>query len=103
MHNHNRLPPNPGPSAKSGLQQSLTRFAAFLTTAALAIGAFFISAFIFILILAVGLVLFAVFWWKSRKLRRAMRTAREQAHSGGQPGEVIEGELVREVPPEKPS
>lgn len=66
------------------------------------------SVALFAVVLTVGAVAGAYFWWKTRALRKHMREemARMRAEQAKRsPGEaradgmVIEGEIIREVPP----
>lgn len=65
-----------------------------VVTVAVAIGVFALalmfSVVLFAVVLTVGLVAWGYLWWKSRDIRRQMRT-----NPPG--GLVIEGEVIREV------
>jgi len=85
----------------------LGRIASAVVMGALIVGALMFSAVLFAVLLAVGLGVWAWFWWKTRELRKAMRegAARRGEASpgfGAGPGAtgrttVIEGEVIREV------
>jgi hypothetical protein len=75
----------------------LTKVLAILGGAALLVCAVAISIVLFAVV-AAGLLLFGAYvWWKTRDLRKQLRTR----PPGGNiiEGEVIESEVVREVPP----
>lgn len=69
-------------------------------------GALVFSVFLFAALAIVGAALWGFLWWKTRALRRHMRTQMEQmqeqarqrgaAPESDAPGAVIEGEFVRE-------
>jgi len=83
------------------MQQVLALFAAAL----LLIPVFMVSAVLFVVVLLLGLVGFAWFWWSTRVMRRELRarmTAQQavwevkQQQEGSASGVIIEGEVVRE-------
>lgn len=53
----------------------------------------------FAAVAAVGLVVWGWLWWKTRELRKQMRSARTHPPGGPHPpgGLVLEGEVIREV------
>ena len=89
----------------------VARILAAVVSIALLVVGFMFSLVIFAVALAVGLVVFGGMWWKFRKaIRQARQDPRfqqfnEQMRRSGQPqrgGDVIEGEVIREEPPEEP-
>lgn len=59
----------------------LARFAAAVVGAALMVGAFMVGMVAFVVLLGVGAVMAAWFWFKTRDVRRAFREAQEQAEA----------------------
>ncbi len=60
-------------------QSPLARIAAAIVGAALMVGAFMIGMVAFVILLGVGAVMAAWFWFRTRDVRRAFREAAEQA------------------------
>ncbi|MCF8198319.1 MAG: LapA family protein [Sulfuritalea sp.] len=86
------------------MQQVLTLIAAVL----LLIPLFMVSAVVFAVVLVIGLVGFAWFWWQTRAVRRELRARMEAQQEqwemnasadGDASGIIIEGEVIRD--PEK--
>ncbi len=92
------------PSRPVGLMQKIGAVLAGIVVFALALT---VSVLFFAVVVAVGLVVSGVVWWKTRALRKAMREVRAEAErrasQGPAPNEgiVIEGEVVREVREER--
>ena len=61
--------------------------------------AFTFSLVVFVIVAAVGSVVLVWFWWKTRALRSQLKTQRDHAAAPNEPapGQVYEGEVVREV------
>lgn len=82
------------------MQQLLTLIAAVL----LLIPLFMVSAVVFAVVLVIGLVAFAWFWWQTRAVRRELRARMEAQQSvweassspDASSGVIIEGEVIRE-------
>lgn len=84
-----------------------TRIGAILVAAVLAVIGFMFSFVIFAVAIALGVVLWGFLWWKMRKVRKQMEQdprfqefRRAAARNGASPhndGDVIEGEVLREV------
>ena len=83
----------------------LRNFVIFVFSAVLVVLGLVFSAVILLVALAIGSMVFAWFWWKTRALRRQMREqmlqaaatgeARQQARQGDAgSGTVIEGEII---------
>ena len=91
----------------------VAKFIAGIAGLAMIGAALFLSVFLFVGLLAVGVVAGAWFWWRTRRLRRQLREsidaatrealkqneARAAATQGSQ-GTVIEGDFIRAKPPE---
>lgn len=82
---------------------------AVVTVAIFGVALMFSVAF-FAVILTVGAVVGGYFWWKTRAIRKQMREdiarmreaqARQNSGDAKREGLVIEGEVIREVPPEQ--
>lgn len=69
----------------------LQKIVAFLVTLTVFGLALMFSVLLFAVVATVGVVAWAYLWWRTRELRRRMRT-----HPPGG-GVVIEGEVIREV------
>lgn len=88
------------PSKPVGLLQKLGAFAAAAVIFGLALT---FSVIFFAAVVAAGVLIWGYVWWKTRDLRKVMRTTQRQARASAQhspkPGQgiVIEGEVVREV------
>lgn len=74
------------PQSEPGL---LGKLLALLVGAALLVLGFMFSVVLLAIVLVIGMLAFAYFWWKTRALRKAMR---EQRYAESVAGEVIEGE-----------
>lgn len=89
----------------------LGRVLAFVIGSAALVGALLVSAVLFVVLAAVGVLLGTFLWWKTRGLRRQMREQMQQMEQAMQAqrdahgardsqdapaGTVIEGEYVRE-------
>ena len=100
---------NPQQAAKPpGLLQKVGAVIATLIIFGLALT---FSVVFFAVVVAVGLGVWGFIWWKTRDLRKAMREHAEAAAQSGRArpgprpgrpaeGEVLEGEVIREVPDE---
>lgn len=84
----------------------LAKLAAFVLSVAFMVLAFMFSLVALAVLAVVGVALGGWLWWKTRALRKQMQEMRE-AHEQmrtSQPASndaVIEGEFIREVPPEQ--
>lgn len=76
--------PESGPLAKL--------FSVILGAALLVVG-FMFSLVVMSVAVVVGLVVWGWFWWRTRRLRQALRAGPSQS-DGGPSGEVIDGEAV---------
>ena len=59
-----------------------------------------IAAFLFVYIVVFAVAILGYLWWKTRKLRQAIRNASQRSSvqdSDAQGGNVIEGEVIRET------
>lgn len=74
----------------------LARIAAAIAGAAVMVGAFMIGMVAFVVLLGVGAVMAAWFWFRTRDVRRAFREAAEQAATEGRPvdSDPIEAEYT---------
>jgi Flp pilus assembly protein TadB len=83
----------------------LAKLAAFVLSAAFLVLAFMFSLVALAVVAVVGVLLGGWLWWKTRALRKQMQQMREAQQMGGeQPmrsDQVIEGEFIREVPPDQ--
>ncbi len=90
----------------------LRKIAALIVTAALVALVLMFSAVLFAIILIAGTAAFAYLWWKTRELRKQMRSFRAHDEMMGDEmmggvvreeemikGKVIEGEVIRVVDP----
>lgn len=80
----------------------LQRVLAVLVTIAVFSVALMFSVVVFAVVVTVGAVAWAWVWWKTRALRKELRTRAQAARPGQAPGSagggvVIEGEVIREV------
>ncbi|OGS98338.1 MAG: hypothetical protein A3K04_02665 [Gallionellales bacterium RBG_16_56_9] len=73
----------------------LRKVAAFFITAALIGLALMFSVLIFVAVLTIGVMAWGYLWWKTRDLRKQMRM--HPLCDGVIKGEIIEGEVIREV------
>jgi len=94
---------NSKPAKPVGLLQKIGAIAAGIVIFGLALT---FSVLFFAVVVAVGGVIWAYMWWKTRELRKVMREAqqaqsrtREATRPSATRGEgiVIEGEIVREI------
>ena len=97
---------NRNPAKPAGLLQKIGAIAATVIIFGLALT---FSVLFFAVVVAVGLVIGGILWWKTRDMRKMMREAQAQAQAQARTGEsprrdstraegiVIEGEVVREV------
>lgn len=83
-----------GQSSRTGMRLPvfITRALAFVATLVVIGVAFMASVLVFAVAVVAGLIGWGYLWWKTRDLRKRMR---EQ--SSPHRGDVIEGEVVREV------
>ncbi len=84
----------------------LAKLAAFVLSAAFMVLAFMFSLVALAVVAVLGVALGGWLWWKTRALRQQMQQMREAAEQMGNDGptgsdQVIEGEFIREVPPEQ--
>ncbi|MDR5759094.1 hypothetical protein [Caballeronia sp. LZ035] len=83
---------------RTGLQRDapglLVKVLAAIVGCAVLVAAFFVSLFLLVILLAVGLLFGAYIWWKTRELRRLIR---ERAGSSTPEGEVIENVEFKET------
>ncbi|MCB1906124.1 MAG: hypothetical protein KDH15_02045 [Rhodocyclaceae bacterium] len=92
-----------GPAQAGGWLQKIGAVIATLVVFGLALT---FSVVLFAVVASIGLLVWGYLWWKTRDLRKAMRE--HAAHGrpgtagpGGQAtgaGEILEGEVIREVP-----
>jgi Flp pilus assembly protein TadB len=80
-----------GKRSGPGAQSLLTKVLGVVIGAALLIGTVAISFVLFVVALAGLLVVGVYVWWKTRDLRRELKFR-------SQGGDVIEGEVIRDVP-----
>ena len=97
---------NRNPAKPAGLLQKIGAIAATVIIFGLALT---FSVLFFAIVVAVGLVIGGILWWKTRDMRKMMRETQAQAQAQARTGEsprrdstraegiVIEGEVVREV------
>jgi uncharacterized protein (DUF58 family) len=85
MNSHSPFPGQDGP--QPGLLKEIFVYAA---GAVLLVATFMFSLVVLAVALVAGAALFGYFWWKTRTLRKAMRTMPPHAADGS----VIEGEAV---------
>ena len=86
-----------GGRSSVGAPSLLTKVLAVVVGVAVLVGAVAVSFVLFVVALT-GLLIFGVYvWWKTRALRRELRFRAQ----GGDviEGNVIEGEVIRDVPP----
>lgn len=81
-----------GSEAASGLQRFLIRVAAAASAIALLVLMLLFSAVLFAVVLSAGLLVWARVWWKTRALRRQLRTGGRKTRADGR---VIDGEVIR--------
>ena len=84
----------------------LAKVAAFVLSAAFMVLAFMFSLVALAVVAVLGVALGGWLWWKTRAMRKQMQQMREAAQQmgGEQPvrsDQVIEGEFIREVPPDQ--
>jgi len=83
----------------------LAKLAAFVLSAAFMVLAFMFSLVALAVVAVLGVALGGWLWWKTRTLRKQMQQMREaQQMANDQPvhnDQVIEGEFIREVPPDQ--
>jgi len=84
----------------------LAKLAAFVLSAAFMVLAFMFSLVALAVVAVLGVALGGWLWWKTRAMRKQMQQMREAAQQmgGEQPvrsDQVIEGEFIREVPPDQ--
>jgi Flp pilus assembly protein TadB len=84
----------------------LAKLAAFVLSAGFLVLAFMFSLVALAVVAVLGVVLGGWLWWKTRAMRKQMQQMREAADRMGNAGpmhsdQVIEGEFIREVPPEQ--
>lgn len=83
----------------------LAKLAAFVLSAAFMVLAFMFSLVALAVVAVLGVALGGWLWWKTRAIRKQMQQMRDAQQMGsGQaaPGDqVIEGEFIREVPPDQ--
>jgi hypothetical protein len=83
----------------------LAKLAAFVLSAAFMVLAFMFSLVALAVVAVLGVALGGWLWWKTRTLRKQMQQMREAQQTGAeQPvrgDQVIEGEFIREVPPDQ--
>ncbi|MFZ2971316.1 hypothetical protein [Ferribacterium limneticum] len=84
----------------------LAKLAAFVLSAGFLVLAFMFSLVALAVVAVVGVVLGGWLWWKTRAMRKQMQQMREARQTGfDQPtrssDQVIEGEFIREVPPDQ--
>jgi Flp pilus assembly protein TadB len=82
------LPPPP-----ASLPNPLRKLAAFIVTVMLAGLVLMFSAVLFAAILVAGAIAWVYLWWKTRDLRKQMRSF--PSRNAGMEGEVVAGEEVR--------
>jgi membrane protein implicated in regulation of membrane protease activity len=81
---HNRYSREPG---------LLEKIVALVAGAILLVVGFMFSLVLFAVIVSLGLLVWGYLWWRTRKLRRALREQQAQAREA-MDGRVIEGEAV---------
>jgi Flp pilus assembly protein TadB len=94
--NYDRPPPRLGDyrrENRSDVAGWLGRVLGVALGVAAVVAAAALSLILLAAILVTGVAVFAYLWWKTRGLRRQMR-------SGGSDPHIIEGEAVREVDPD---
>jgi hypothetical protein len=83
----------------------LAKLAAFTLSAAFMVLAFMFSLVALAVVAVLGVALGGWLWWKTRAMRKQMQQMREAQQTGfAQPthsDQVIEGEFIREVPPDQ--
>jgi hypothetical protein len=83
----------------------LARLAAFVLSAAFMVLAFMFSLVALAVVAVLGVAIGGWLWWKTRAMRKQMQQMREAQQAGfDQPmrsDQVIEGEFIREVPPDQ--
>ncbi|NTV71241.1 MAG: hypothetical protein HGA71_13990 [Azonexaceae bacterium] len=84
----------------------LAKVVAFVLSAAFMVLAFMFSLVALAVVAVLGVALGGWLWWKTRTLRKQMQQMREAAQQMAQDqpvrnDQVIEGEFIREVPPEQ--
>jgi UPF0716 family protein affecting phage T7 exclusion len=72
----------------------LEKFIALIAGAILLVVGFMFSLLLFAVIVSLGLLVWGYFWWKTRKLRRAMREQAQSQSTTPAGGQVIEGEAI---------
>ena len=99
-----RMNPDPFrlPNGRGRPPGLLARVLATVAAAGLFVLAFMMSAFVLAGALALGLVAWGWFWWKTRAVRRALREQMRNAPPGSQAWEgreitIIEGEVIRDA------
>ncbi len=75
-------------------QSPLARALAAVVGAVLLVGAFMVGIVAFLVMLGVGLVGGAWFWFRTRHLRRAMREGQAAGRESPAPKDAIEGEYT---------
>jgi Flp pilus assembly protein TadB len=83
----------------------LAKLAAFVLSAAFMVLAFMFSLVALAVVAVLGVALGGWLWWKTRTLRKQMQQMREAQQMGSErpvrSDQVIEGEFIREVPPDQ--
>jgi UPF0716 family protein affecting phage T7 exclusion len=79
-----------------GVQSFVSKALAVVAATVLIVGAIALSIIAFAVIVAAALVIGVYFWWKTRNLRKQMRTASFSAPSDPN-SNIIEGEVITRV------
>jgi hypothetical protein len=93
-----------GLNPPSKTSNPLRKLAAFVLTAVMLGFLLMFSAALLVVILVVGTLGWAYLWWKTRELRKQMRSFQQQAAAAAQQKKpngdnVFEGEVIRVVEP----
>lgn len=99
---------NPSGSLRAGPAGPLGRALAVIVGGMILVAGLFVSALVFSVLIAVGIVAGGWFWWKTRDLRRQLRErmAQMQRMDAGPPpgdpgrdpsGQVLDGDFIREA------
>lgn len=78
----------------------MRKIAAYLLTASLIVLGLMFSALLFAVIAVIAVIAWCYLWWKTRDLRKLMRDQQEVFERNEHQefrGEIIEGEVIREV------
>ncbi len=119
MNDYSRLGAQGGPAAPrpSGLPGPLGRIAGIVIGAVLAVSVLFVSVIAFAVVVVVAVIAGGWLWWRTRDLRKQLRSEMDrmrEAAARGEPmdgtfagrgssrpverGEVLDGDYIREAP-----